>query len=232
MKRKLITAIGIALGTLLLSFGVACATVSPYPASYTNWGPGMTITSAWLNSVEQMIGTGSTSTSVRFLVTSTSTPLGQIANSATTTGSILVASSTSGWSSLAVGQNGYCPIASSSAPYGIVWGICGGSINGFTSQAYIINASGTGLSILQNGSTTTVQIDPTKYLQPSNNLSEIASTTIAQANLGLGSIATHPTTDFLSSSTQYIGSINGASSTNGLAFSSPSRPILGTTIHN
>ena len=188
---KIFKSLGIAFGIVLLSFGTALATVSPYPVSYSNWSVGNTITSAWLNTVEQMIGTGSTSTSLTNQIiaisASTSTKLGQISTRATTTGNILVASTTSGWNVLAVGPNGYCPTASSSAPLGIDWELCGGSINGTRASAYILNASGTGLSIIQNGATTTFQISSSSYLQPSNNLSELTNTSTARTNLGYSS---------------------------------------------
>lgn len=213
MKKKLPFILSAIVASFAFAFS-AQAFVSPYPVSYTQWAPGNTITSAWLNTIEQMIGTGSTSTSLTQQIVAissgTSTTLGQIASQATTTGNLLVASSSSGWNVLAIGPNGYCPQASSGAPLGITWAICGGSINGTLSQAYILNASGTGLSVIQNGATTTFQINPAAYLQPSNNLSELANATTSRTNLGLGSSAIHPTTDYLSSSTQYVASVNNA----------------------
>lgn len=47
------------------------------------------------------------------------------------------------------------------------------------------------------------------YLQIANNLSDIINTSTARTNLGLGSSATHPTTDYLPSSTTYVASLNG-----------------------
>jgi hypothetical protein len=44
-----------------------------------------------------------------------------------------------------------------------------------------------------------------------NNLSDVASTTAARSNLGLGSIATYSKTDYLTSSTVYVSSVNGSS---------------------
>lgn len=44
-----------------------------------------------------------------------------------------------------------------------------------------------------------------------NNLSDVASTTAARQNLGLGSIATYSKTDYLTSSTVYVSSVNGSS---------------------
>ena len=56
------------------------------------------------------------------------------------------------------------------------------------------------------------------WFKVSNNLSEGNASTM-RSNLGLGSIATFGSTDYLASTTKYIGSINGASSTGGLAYS-------------
>jgi hypothetical protein len=44
-----------------------------------------------------------------------------------------------------------------------------------------------------------------------NNLSDVASTTAARNNLGLGSISTFSKTDYLTSSTVYVSSVNGLS---------------------
>jgi hypothetical protein len=46
------------------------------------------------------------------------------------------------------------------------------------------------------------------YLQIVNNLSDLTNTSTARTNLGLGSIATHPTTDYLASSTTYVATFN------------------------
>lgn len=50
-------------------------------------------------------------------------------------------------------------------------------------------------------------------LNSSNNLSELTNTSTARLNLGEGSISTHPTTDFLSSSTSYVSTFNGSTGT-------------------
>jgi hypothetical protein len=44
-----------------------------------------------------------------------------------------------------------------------------------------------------------------------NNLSDVASTTVARNNLGLGSIATFSKTDYLPSTTVYVSTVNGSS---------------------
>ena len=124
---------------------------------------------------------------LNYAIVSTTTPLGTIASLSTTTGNLIVGSTATGWNVLALGANGYCPQASSGAALGIAWAVCGGSINGVISQAYGITASGTGLSIIQNGATTTIQLNPATFLQPGNNLSEIVNATSARSNLGLAS---------------------------------------------
>lgn len=176
---KIILAISISAGLFLPFFANA---TGPTNATSTAWGTGATISSAYLNAVGSFLEY--LSGQLTSIQTGTSTTLAQLSTAATTTGNIFVASSTTGWNTLPVGPNGYCPQASSTASLGIAWAICGGSINGVTSQAYIINASGTGLSIIQNGATTTVTINPAAYLQPSNNLFELTSTSSARTNIG------------------------------------------------
>jgi hypothetical protein len=51
----------------------------------------------------------------------------------------------------------------------------------------------------------------TGLLQTLNNLSDLTNLVSARANLGLGSAATHPSTDFLASSTAFVSTVNGSS---------------------
>ena len=189
MKKK-ISAFIVGIIAVVSMTGFASAT-GPTSATSTSWGAGSTISSQWLNAVGTLLN------SLYNTQTSTSTPLGTIANQATTTGNILVASTTSGWVALAVGSNGQCPIASSSAPLGIAWGICGGSINGTLASSYFLTASGVGFSVSTNGATTTFSIASSSYLQPLNNLSELTNTSTARSNLGLGTAAQQNTGTFL-----------------------------------
>ena len=75
MKKILAISI-LAFAAVFASVTVTSAFTSPYPASYTSWTAGNTITSAWLNTIEQMIGTGSTSTSLTQQIANVSSSVG------------------------------------------------------------------------------------------------------------------------------------------------------------
>ena len=75
-------------------------------------------------------------------------------------------------------------------------------------------ASGIGLSVASSGQNITFTIASSSYLQPSNNLSELTVTSTARTNLGLGTIATFASTDYLASSTPYVATTTNVSSTN------------------
>lgn len=72
---------------------------------------------------------------------------------------------------------------------------------------------------LANNSTISLTIATTTFLMKADNLSGLANTSTARTNLGLGSIATFASTDYVTSSTgathltKAVTSINGASST-------------------
>lgn len=139
MIKKIIIVIEVAVA-LILFFSLLTSALAAFPSTYTNWVPGTVITSAWLNTVEQ-------------LLTSSTNPLGSLYNVATTTGNIAIASSSTGWNGLLVGATGKCLTASSTATLGVSWETCAGG--GITiSTPIFINAIPffTGSSSVQSNS--------------------------------------------------------------------------------
>lgn len=57
----------------------------------------------------------------------------------------------------------------------------------------------------------TLSITTTTFLMKADNLAGLGSTSTSRTNLGLGSIATFASTDYLTSSTAFVSSINGTS---------------------
>ncbi len=89
-----------------------------------------------------------------------------------------------------------------SATNPITYNTSTGAIGWTNSNNYISSSTGNGL-----------------YLQIANNLSELTNTSTARTNLGLGSAATHPATDFLASSTTYVASLLSTTTAGGINFS-------------
>ena len=185
--------LAIILGLFLGTFGIASAFVSSYPSSYTSWTVGNTITSAWLNTVEQMIGTGSTSTSLTQQIANVSSSVLASSTWLKTANNLSDLSSTSSArtnigftagtgislsASGAFSNTGVLSVASSVGNGGISMSASTGS--GITASIASLN-----ISQFTNDSSyaSTGYVGSTALLKASN-LSDLTNTSTARSNIG------------------------------------------------
>lgn len=194
--------------------GRAEAFVSPYPATDTQWGAGDTITSAWLNTIEQMIGTGSTSTPLTSLV----------ANLSSTVSNINFPSST-----YAQVANNLSDLTSTSTARLNL------GLNALVNALQLIASNN--LSDLTSTSTARLNIglgnlSNALQLAAANNLSDLTNTSTARTNLGLGSIATQkiPGAGFLISTSSVVTSTVLQAGTNITISQGPTSTIVSAAI--
>lgn len=150
---KYIKAAIISIAAFFLVIGVAAAA---YPATFTAWTVGDKITSAWLNTIEQMIGTGSTSTPLTTQVGNVSGTVVRRINGIATSSVLFSANGTG----LSVASSGF------SVTYTIA------------SSSYL--QPGNNLSEITNSSTATTNLGA---LRGSQNLSDLQSSSTARVNI-------------------------------------------------
>ena len=197
-------------------FALATNCPTTWPLDYTNWYAGCTITSGWLNAVETTVGTTTVTSSsltsqvaaLKIAATYIYQGNGILINASGTNGYIItnngVTSTAGNWSGTWQGMNSSTLQTALSFPLAANLGGTGTTTalgsNAFSSASYYLASNPSNYIAL----TALSASGPGLTYNSSTGAFAYSSST-----LGLGSAAYHPTTDFLSSSTQYIATNTG-----------------------